>query len=49
MHNPDDKHPTRPGFEPSTSEFQATIGANEPSAGALIDQVCSILGHVPTQ
>ena len=31
MHNPDDKYPTRPGFEPSTSEFQATIESNEPS------------------
>ena len=31
MHNPDDKYPTRPGFEPSTSEFQATTESNEPS------------------
>ena len=28
--NFDDKHPTRPGFEPSTSEFRATTGSNEP-------------------
>ena len=31
MDNPDDKYPTRPGFEPSTSEFQATTESNEPS------------------
>ena len=31
MHNPDDKYPTRPGFEPSTSESQATTKSNEPS------------------
>ena len=31
MHNLDDKHPTRSGFEPSTSEFRATTGPNEPS------------------
>ena len=30
MHNSDDKHPTRPGFEPNTSEFRATTGPNEP-------------------
>ena len=32
VHNPDDKYPTRPGFEPSTSEFQATTESNEPSS-----------------
>ena len=31
MHNPDDKYLTRPGYGPSTSEFQATTGPNEPS------------------
>ena len=29
VHNPDDKHPTRSGFE--SSEFRATTGPNEPS------------------
>ena len=29
MQNSDDKHPTRPGFEPSTSGFRATTGPNE--------------------
>ena len=31
MQNLDDKHPTPPGFDPSTSEFRATTGSNEPS------------------
>ena len=31
MHNLDDKRPTWSGFEPSTSEFRATAGANKPS------------------
>ena len=31
MHNADDKHPTRPGFECSTSEFRATTGPNDSS------------------
>ena len=31
MHNLDDKHPTRPGLEPSSSEFRATAGSNGPS------------------
>ena len=31
MHYPDDKYPTRPGFEPSTSEFQATTESSKPS------------------
>ena len=39
MHNPDDKHPTRPGFEPSTSEFWATTGPNEPSGSCLCTTV----------
>ena len=30
MHNPDDKYPTQPGFEHSTSEFRATTGPNRP-------------------
>ena len=34
IRNPNDKHPTQPGFEPSTSEFWATIGSNEPSGPA---------------
>ena len=34
MYNLDDKHPTRPGFEPSTSEFRATTGSNVSSASA---------------
>ena len=29
MHNLDDKHPTGPGFEPSTSEFRVTAGSNK--------------------
>ena len=36
MHNLDDKQPTRPGFEPSTSEFRATIGPNEPPGPARV-------------
>ena len=35
MHNPDDKYPTRSGFEPSTSMFRATTGPNEPSGPAV--------------
>ena len=31
MHNPNDKHPTRSGFEPSTSEFRVKTGPSEPS------------------
>ena len=31
MHHLDDKHPTRPGIKPSTSDFRATTGTNEPS------------------
>ena len=31
MHNPDDKHPTRRGFEPSTSEFRAITESKEAS------------------
>ena len=30
-HNLDDKPPTRPGFEPSSSEFRVTAGSNESS------------------
>ena len=30
MHNLDDRYPTRPIFEPSTSEFRATTRSNEP-------------------
>ena len=29
MHNLDYEHPTRPGFEPSTSAFRATTGPNQ--------------------
>ena len=36
MHNLDDEHPTRPGFEPSTFAFQATTGPNEPLGPANI-------------
>ena len=36
MHNFDDTHLTRPGFESSTSEFRATTGPNEPSGPANI-------------
>ena len=31
MHNLDDKNPIRTGFEPSSSEFRATAGSNEPA------------------
>ena len=31
MHNPDDKHPTRPGFELRLSQFRTTIALNETS------------------
>ena len=36
MHNLDDTHPTRLGFETSTSEFRATTEPNEPSGPANI-------------
>ena len=41
MHNPIDKHPTHPRFEPSTSEFRATTGPNEP-LGAAAQTTASI-------
>ena len=31
MHNSNEKHPTRPGLKPSTSQFPATTGLNEHS------------------
>ena len=34
MHSPDDKHPTRPGFENNTSEFRGTTGQNETAGSA---------------
>ena len=40
MHNPDDKYPTRLEFEPSTSEFRAKTGPNEPSGTALGQYLC---------
>ena len=43
MHNPDDKYPTRPGFEPRTSEFQATTGPNEPSEPACFCCTCNVI------
>ena len=39
LNNPDDKYPTRPGFEPSTSQFWATIGPSEPSGPASISVI----------
>ena len=36
MHNLDDEHPTRPGFEPSTSVFRATTGPNEPQLDPIL-------------
>ena len=36
MYNLDDKHPIRPGFEPSTSEFRATTGSNAQSGPAVL-------------
>ena len=35
MHNINYKYPTRPGFEPSTFEFRATTGSNEPWGPAV--------------
>ena len=35
MYNPVDKHPIKPGFEPSTSESRSTAGPNEPSGPAV--------------
>ena len=35
MHNLDEKHPTRPGLQPSTSEFRITNGPNEQSRPAV--------------
>ena len=43
MHNPDDKYPARPGFEPSTFEFRATTGLNKP----LSDQTALSGIHKP--
>ena len=34
MHSLDNKHPTRPGYEPSTSEFLATTWPNPMQAKA---------------
>ena len=31
MHNLDDKHQNRPGFEPSNSKLRITAGSNGPS------------------
>ena len=36
MHNLDDKHQTRLGFGPTTSEFRATTEQNEPPGPALM-------------
>ena len=36
MHNLDDDHFTRPGFEPSTSAFRATTGPNEPQLDPIL-------------
>ena len=36
MYNLDDKHPTRPEFEPSTYEFRATTRSNETSGPAFM-------------
>ena len=36
IHNIDDKCLTRPGFKPSTFEFRATTGSNEPSGPAIL-------------
>ena len=50
MHNPPppaDKHPTWPGFEPSTSEFLATCGSNEPSGTAEAYIYIYIYGRFP--
>ena len=44
MHNPDDKYPTRPGCEPSTSEFQATTESNEPYCQRYPSLKCDGLG-----
>ena len=46
MHNCDDKYPTRPGFEASTSEFRATAGPDKPS-GPARSSVNSILKYNP--
>ena len=35
MHNPDDNYPTRPGFEPSTSEFRAPTGMSHPTRSPI--------------
>ena len=39
MHNTDEKHSTRPWFEPITSAFRATTGPNE-----QCDNVTQIIG-----
>ena len=48
MRNLDDKHPTWPGFDPSTSEFRATTGPNEqsgPERNRLLRNVCMQLNY----
>ena len=46
MHNLDAKHPTRPGFEPSTSEFRATTGSNEPVIDGVRIAQCGALREI---
>ena len=36
MHNPEERHPTSPKFEPGTCEFRATTKPNEPSGPASL-------------
>ena len=43
MHNHDDKYPSRPGFEPSTSSFETPVDTNEPSGPASILEICIVL------
>ena len=47
MQNPDNKHSTFPGVEPSTSEFRGTTGPNESSGPAdLRRSETGTTGHV---
>ena len=52
MHNLDDKHPIRPGYEPSTSELRATIGPNKPSHHEIEDLLyvwCILFGEINSE
>ena len=44
MHSPDDKYPSRPGFEPRSPRLQAPVDTNEPlgPASLLIHSISDV-------